>query len=85
LFLATTTLAAPTGTTGNENLALEVRAKPSSGKPTTGKPTTDTTTTTTGSSAGKENYDAIKHLTTKVGWHAFQYVWEKVDQKDPAM
>jgi len=72
LLLATTILAAPTGESQYENLALEARggSRPS---------------TPTGSSQGEKNYEAIKHLTTEVGWHAFQYVWDKVDQKDPDM
>jgi len=86
-FILATTVAVPFEAPQDAYPAFDVRAvgKPSSGKPSGGKPASGTVTPST-STVGKDNYDAVKHLTTKVGWHAFSIAWDKVAiSNDPEM
>ncbi|KAH8594332.1 hypothetical protein B0O99DRAFT_687971 [Bisporella sp. PMI_857] len=96
--LLVTAFAIPIGEVQDADSAIEARAaakpaagKPSGGKPTgdkppaSGKPATGPATPST-LSVGQYNYNAIKHLTTKVGWHAFSIAWDKVEiSNDPEM
>ena len=70
---------------------LEVRAgtKPKDDAKGATKPTHPAAkpqVTASAASKAKANYDAVKHLTTKVGWHAFYLAWDKVEiSNDPDM